>query len=123
MHTHQIRLSTLLIGCFLAIGCGDPTDAEGEPELPSQYMAGRTTYDAKCASCHDSSRDGAPRLGYQPAWSRRLEQGESVLIEHATNGYEMMPPRGDNEDLTDDAVAEAVKYMIYQAGLNIPAGG
>ena len=116
----------LLCLAFLA-GCGEspqPAEGDGEPELPetpAEFAAGQTIYDANCASCHDSSRDGAPRLGFLTAWSRRLEQGEETLVRHAIEGLDMMPPKGDNPDLTDEQISSAVGYMVYRSKLNIPA--
>lgn len=92
------------------------------PVLPANFETGKATYDAGCASCHDSSRDGAPRLGFLAAWKRRLDKGEEQLISNAISGIELMPPRGENPDLTDEQVAGAVRYMMYRAKLDIPAG-
>ncbi|MEM6654729.1 MAG: c-type cytochrome [Planctomycetota bacterium] len=80
-------------------------------------------YDAKCAPCHDTATQwSAPRLGFLPAWKRRLAQGEEVLVQHAIEGIGEMPPKGDNPDLTDGDIRQIVAYMVYRAKLNIPAG-
>ena len=78
-------------------------------------------YTANCGSCHDSSRDGAPRLGFLRAWQKRIDQGKQTLITHATEGIGLMPPKGENPDLTDSEIASIIDYMIYRANLNIPA--
>lgn len=119
--------TVLILGCVIAAGCGgtNGTDSEGgepaPPALPAQFLAGKATYDAGCSSCHDSSRDGSPRLGYLAAWSRRLAQGEEVLVQHAIEGLDLMPPKGDNPDLTDEQIADVVRYMIYRAEQDVPA--
>lgn len=118
----------VLSGLSVSAGCGQPRPAESDgkatalPETPEEHVAGEAVYVANCSSCHDSSRDGAPRLGYLAAWKRRLEQGEETLVQHAIEGIDLMPPRGDNPDLTDNDLNNAVRYMVYRAKLDIPAG-
>ncbi len=72
---------------------------------------GRDTYIAACAACHDEGRDGAPELGDSAAWSARSPLWESVLTEHAQNGYVRMPVKGGHTELSEEAVAAAVEYM------------
>lgn len=117
----------LPLGLLVATGCSEPEGTDSDagakkmPALPVEHASGKAIYDAGCASCHDSSRDGAPRLGYKPAWSRRLAQGEDVMIQHAIEGFKLMPPKGDNHDLTEDEMTQAVQYIKYRAELGIPA--
>lgn len=113
----------LLILCLAGCG-GAPHSAKQDqtpllPNTPAEHVEGETVYDANCSSCHDSSRDGAPRLGYLAAWTRRLKQSEETLVQHATEGLDLMPPRGDNADLSDQQIRAAVLYMIYRAKLDI----
>ncbi|MEQ8208242.1 MAG: c-type cytochrome [Lacipirellulaceae bacterium] len=126
--TRLLRIIFLLpIGLLSAAGCSQPEGTEADtgatemPALPAKFTAGKAVYDAGCASCHDSSRDGAPRLGYKPAWSRRFSQGDELLIQHAIEGFKLMPPKGDNPELTDEEIADAVSYIKYRAELGIPA--
>lgn len=119
---------TLLLVACLAAGCGDAIGTDSErgdsalPDLPAHLEAGKATYEAGCAGCHDTSHEGAPRLGYLAAWSRRMTKGEEPLVANAIAGIDLMPPRGDNPDLTDEQVRQAVRYMLYRAELDIPAG-
>lgn len=116
------------LGLACLAGCHDGAQPAGQaaepilPPTPAEFVAGQSVYEANCATCHDTSRDGAPRLGYLPAWSRRIEQGRQTLVEHAIEGLDLMPPRGDNPELTDEEIENAVKYFLYRAELNIPAG-
>lgn len=119
-------LGTLIIASALTAGCGSPPPPAADAELalpptPAEFVAGEKRYEENCAVCHDSSRDGSPRLGYLRAWASRLEQGESVLAQHAIEGIGMMAPRGENPELTDQEITEVVRYMIYRAELDIPA--
>ena len=54
----------------------------------------------------------APKLGDKEAWSARLAQGWSVLIDHAINGYKGMPAKGGRADLSDDQVTASVGFML-----------
>ncbi|MEN1678944.1 MAG: c-type cytochrome [Planctomycetota bacterium] len=113
-----------LVGIALVAGCSSAPPPEGEPELPptpEEFAAGEALYDNGCASCHDSSKEGAPRLGFLRAWRRRMEAGEDTLVQHAIEGVGLMPPRGDIPELTDDEIRSIVRYMVYRAELNIPA--
>lgn len=115
------------VGVFLvgAAGCGTsapaPSGEPGLPATPAEFVAGEDLYNANCGSCHDTSKEGAPRLGFLRAWSRRLEKGEPTLVKNAIDGIDLMPPRGDNPDLSDDDISAIVGYMVYRAKLDIPA--
>lgn len=110
-----------------ASGCGVPpptpaaSDGSQLPPTPAEFVTGEGLYDASCAVCHDSSRDGSPRLGFLRAWRDRIEQGEATLVQHAIDGIGLMPPRGEHPELTDDQITEIVCYMVYRARLDIPA--
>lgn len=115
----------LIISAFVT-GCGSPppSKVDDEPVLPPtpvELEIGETVYNENCAVCHDSSRDGSPRLGFLRAWQKRIDQGEPTLVQNAIDGIGLMPPRGENPGLTDEAITEAVRYMIYRARLDIPA--
>lgn len=114
------------LAAWVAAGCNSPQPPGGEaeptlPETPAELADAEALYDAKCSACHDTSKEGAPRTGFLRAWSRRLEQGEQVLTQHAIEGIGLMPPKGDNPDLTDEQIASIVNYLVYRAELDIPA--
>ena len=75
---------------------------------------GEEIVNTACVVCHAQSINGAPIIGNKKMWSKRLPQGEAVLIEHAVNGYELMPAKGGRSDLSDEDVAAAVRYMMSQ---------
>lgn len=81
---------------------------------PSDYARGKYVYSAFCAECHDSGRDGAPMLDDSEAWESRTLELPSLLTDHATKGFLGMPEKGAHSDLSDDAVRDAVHYMIRQ---------
>jgi cytochrome c5 len=82
-------------------GCGDKTLALGEE-----------VYKGTCIACHAQGINGAPILGNQKMWGKRLPQGIPVLVEHASNGYGLMPAKGGNIALTEEQMTAAVTYMV-----------
>lgn len=77
---------------------------------------GKAVYAANCAACHDSGVAGAPKNGDKAAWSTRLAQGYATLYDHALNGIRGMPAKGGNADLAEADLADAVAYLIVEAG-------
>jgi cytochrome c5 len=80
--------------------------------------AGKKLYDATCQACHGTGVAGAPKFGDKAAWAPRIQQGSSVLYEHAIKGFQgkagMMPPKGGSS-ASDDEVKAAVDYMAAAA--------
>lgn len=67
-----------------------------------------------CKACHASGLNGAPIIGNKKMWNKRLGQGEEVLVQHAAEGYGLMPAKGGNTELTDEQIKLAVRYMLDQ---------
>lgn len=80
---------------------------------------GRAAYDAHCASCHDSGTDGAPVLGRAEDWQGRSRLWETVLLEHAEEGYLEMPPRGGS-DAGPYEVDVAAEYLLSASHPQMP---
>ena len=77
---------------------------------------GKAIYEAHCAACHAAGVAGAPKLGDKAAWSTRVSQGYGTLYDHALKGIRGMPAKGGNADLAESDLANAVGYMIVEAG-------
>lgn len=81
--------------------------------------AGEKAYKSTCAMCHASGAAGAPILGNKDDWAPRIAQGKDTLYKHALEGFTgakgMMPAKGGNASLADDAVKGAVDYMVGQS--------
>lgn len=91
-----------LIGSMLTLAaCGDP-----------QLKLGEEVFNGTCIACHAQGINGAPILGNNKMWGKRVGQGEEVLLEHAKNGYGLMPAKGGNNDLRDEELAAAIKFML-----------
>ena len=73
---------------------------------------GLKAYTARCATCHDTGSNGAPRTHEPQDWENRSALWESVLVEHAKNGWLDMPARGGDENMPDYDVDVAAEYML-----------
>lgn len=99
-----LGLSPIVLAFSLS-GCGK----EASEPTPSN---GELVFQGTCRVCHAQGINGAPIYGNKKMWSKRLPQGVPTLIEHATNGYGLMPAKGGNTELTDQDISDAVNYMV-----------
>lgn len=83
---------------------------------PSVERKGKQVVEARCAECHQSGKEGAPRIGDRSAWIPRLKRGMDFLVRSAINGHGPMPPRGGMADLTDAEIRGAIAYMFNPEG-------
>lgn len=67
-------------------------------------------YNTGCAACHNAGAAGAPKLDDAEAWAARNVAGLEALTASVINGKGAMPARGAST-LSDDEIAEVVKYM------------
>lgn len=51
-------------------------------------------YNRACIACHAGQLPTAPKPGDQAAWAPRRAQGMETLVQHVTQGFKAMPPRG-----------------------------
>jgi cytochrome c5 len=92
--------------------------AAGVGSIPGslEYQRGQEVYASACDVCHGSGVAGAPKLGDVAAWAPRIARGAAVLRERALKGYQgkdgFMPAKGGRVDLSDQAVIEAVDYIV-----------
>jgi cytochrome c5 len=77
---------------------------------------GKAVYEATCAACHATGVAGAPKTGDKAAWGPRISQGYATLFEHALKGIRAMPAKGGNADLAEADLANAVGYLLVEAG-------
>ncbi|GLQ33418.1 c-type cytochrome [Litoribrevibacter albus] len=80
----------------------------GNPELE----LGEQIYSGTCKACHAGGINGAPILGNKKMWSKRAPQGVPTLVQHASNGYGLMPAKGGNTSLNEQDITAAVKFML-----------
>jgi cytochrome c5 len=78
---------------------------------------GRLVWLGTCESCHAYGIAGAPNPSKPDDWAERLLKARSALYQNAISGFfgpgdTYMPPKGGNEQLTDEQVKSAVDYML-----------
>ena len=80
------HLLFLCIGSALLLSaCSDKTESVvANVEEPSK---GQLIWKKNCAVCHQQGLGGAPMIGNQVQWKKRVQQGLPILVEHALNGY------------------------------------
>jgi len=87
-----------------------------DKSAPARQRSGERIVRAQCAKCHESGKDGAPRIGDRAAWIPRLKPGFDIVVRSAINGHGAMPARGGMADLTDAEMRSAITYMFNPAG-------
>ncbi|UYG07697.1 c-type cytochrome [Halomonas sp. M4R1S46] len=107
--------------CVQGEDCGTAMAASGGDDSASSGGAdGESIYNNVCMACHDTGAAGAPKRGDEAAWSERTGQGFETLLSHAINGFNAMPARGGNPDLSDEEVQAAVAYLVEPI-MDVPA--
>lgn len=89
-----------------------------DPNAPKVELSGERVYAEICAGCHDSGALGSPKFKERAAWAPSIAKGYDTLLLHALNGFNKMPARGGEPDLTDLEVARAIVHMTNAAGAN-----
>ncbi|MBI5921254.1 MAG: cytochrome c5 family protein [Betaproteobacteria bacterium] len=80
--------------------------------------SGKDVVDAVCGNCHNSGKDGAPKIGNKQAWSQRTANGLGALTQHALKGIRKMPAHGGNPDVSDFEIQRAITHMVNLSGGN-----
>ncbi|GAA5218647.1 c-type cytochrome [Corallincola platygyrae] len=83
--------------------------AAAEPAGP---RSGADIYQAACFACHGTGALNAPKKDDANAWAPRLAQGMDVVLKHAIDGFNAMPPRGTCADCSDEDIQAAIDYMV-----------
>jgi cytochrome c5 len=74
--------------------------------------SGERIVKAQCVKCHEKGVGGAPKIGDRDAWVPRLKDGLDNAVRVAIRGHGGMPPRGNQSDLSDAEVRNAILYMF-----------
>jgi cytochrome c553 len=91
---------------------------------PAPARAASDVYRSVCAACHDAGVAGAPRADDAAEWRRRLdEKGLDTLVRHSIQGFQGMPARGGNPNLSDEEVTGVVEYILAGAGIDLGLPG
>ncbi|WP_416138551.1 c-type cytochrome [Halomonas sp. HK25] len=97
--------------CLQGEDCGTAAAAEAAPAA-NGGIDGGDIYNRVCMACHETGAAGAPVRSDEDAWAARLDQGWDTLLDHSINGFNAMPARGGNPNLSDDEVAAATAYLL-----------
>jgi c(7)-type cytochrome triheme protein len=89
------------------------------PTFAIDIAKGEKIVQQACAACHASGVMGAPKLGNNADWAPRAKQGMSKLMDHAINGFNSMPARGGQPQLTDQQLEDAVAAMLKGANISL----
>ncbi|MGZ8260093.1 MAG: c-type cytochrome [Caldimonas sp.] len=79
---------------------------------PAVVRSSESIVRSRCATCHQSGQDGAPKIGERAAWIPRLKRGLDALVASAVHGHGPMPARGGVPDLSDVELRGAIVYMF-----------
>lgn len=102
-------ISVLLHGCTGTMPEEVPAPVV---ERAPDYRHGARVYRLYCGTCHDSGQSDAPTLDDIEAWDERAFQWESVLKQHAAQGFLEMPPQGDHLELSEQSMNDVMFFML-----------
>ncbi|ERS88304.1 c-type cytochrome [Halomonas sp. PBN3] len=112
--------------CVQGEDCGTMAAASGGGSSASSGgggdIDGEGIYNNVCMACHETGAAGAPVRGNDEQWSARTEKGFATLLDHAINGFNAMPAKGGNPNLSDAEVEAAVAYLVEPV-MEVPAQG
>ncbi|MDX1467320.1 MAG: c-type cytochrome [Halomonas sp.] len=102
--------------CLQGEDCGTAMAAGGGGGDSSASSGGAIDgagiYNNVCMACHETGAAGAPVRGDEAAWSERTGKGFETLVSHAINGFNAMPAKGGNPNLSDAEVEAAVAHLV-----------
>lgn len=80
---------------------------------------GQRIYQSTCVACHGAGIAGAPKLGDNGLWAKRIAKGLDTLYASAINGVQgnagVMPAKGGNPALNNAEIKAAVDYIVAQS--------
>lgn len=88
---------------------------------PAAERSGEQVVKAKCFECHETGKNGAPKIGDREAWVGRVSRGLDAVVATAIHGHGGMPARGGMADLTDPELRAAIVYMFQKSTATKPA--
>lgn len=115
-HGGQPNLTDLEMSRAVAymVSAGKAADPKKPYASPSS-ITGEQLVHERCVVCHDSGKDGAPRIDDFAAWKPRLQKGVEGLVHSAINGHNAMPARAGMANLSDTDMRNAVTYLVVQS--------
>jgi len=77
--------------------------------VPTGPRTGQQVFQNTCFGCHGTGAMGAPKTAAD--WAPRISKGSDVLLNHAINGFNSMPPKGTCFDCSEDELQAAIDFM------------
>lgn len=103
-------------GLVALAGCGGGTGEGGAEGAAAPPHPGESTYNRYCFSCHAAGIAGAPKVGDSESWAPRIAKGDAALLQSTVAGISPgMPARGLCTQCSDEALAEAIDFMISRS--------
>lgn len=120
-HGGQANLSDLEISRAVAymVSAGKAVDPN-KPYASPTHITGEQLVNERCVVCHESGKDGAPRIDDFNAWKPRLQRGVENLVQSAIKGHNAMPARAGMANLSDSDLRNAVTYLVVQSATYKP---
>ena len=91
---------------------GNVMIAGAAAEQASGPRSGAEVYQQACFACHTTGALNSPKIGDADAWAPRIAQGFDVMLNHAIQGFNAMPPKGTCGDCSDEEIKVAIEHMI-----------
>ncbi|HSH47478.1 MAG TPA: c-type cytochrome, partial [Halomonas sp.] len=107
-------------GSASAVASADSA-ASGAAEVSGEDIDAEAIYNSLCMACHATGAAGAPIYGDEAAWADRVTKGFDTLLDHSINGFNAMPARGGNPNLSDEEMLAVTRYMLEPV-MDVPAG-
>lgn len=112
--------------CVQGEDCGSASSSAGAGDSASSGgggdIDGAGIYNNVCMACHETGAAGAPIRGDEAAWADRVEKGFTTLLDHSMNGFNAMPARGGNPNLSDAEMRAVTAYMVEPV-MDVPEQG
>ena len=97
---------------ILMVAMGSALALTTHAAFAAKGRTGAEVVKAVCSECHQTGKDGAPKIGDIADWGKRMSQGITTLTGHAVTGYRGMPAHGGSITVTDLELTRAIMYMI-----------
>lgn len=96
-------------------GCGEePKPQPLQRNITPADPALAQIYANSCQLCHANPAANAPLTGDRQAWEPRIRQGTDTLLDHAINGYNLMPPMGQCVECSEEQFLQLIGFMADQ---------
>jgi len=112
----RLLLSMLLVANLAACKEEAPqppsaSDIQRAESLRPESAELRARYERSCLACHTSIDAKAPLTGDIAQWKPRLDKGMDVLVKHAMEGFNAMPPKGLCADCSEADMRALIVFM------------